>query len=104
MMSKRQKQIVFIFIALLSLYVGVYVWARITHRIVHVQNRSGGEALVLAKPDPWDDLLVDMSKGKPVAQRLAKAQKGMPTILNTVFWPLRSIESAWWDHKKDGPH
>ena len=84
-------------VALIGVYLGAYVYARMTHRIVRLQNRAGGEQLVMAKPDPWDDILLGMSVGKPLDEACAHAQKGVPAFLNMVFWPLRSIEAAWWN-------
>ena len=87
-------------IALLVVYTVAYSYARLTLRIVHIQNRSEGEHEVLATPDEWDDLLVRMSEGTPVAEAHARLHGVTPVVLNAFFLPLRSIEVAWWNLMK----
>lgn len=82
-------------------YLSAYAYARLTHRIVHFQNRSGRLQEVVARSDAWDDLLVDMSAGKPIVEAYAHGQTRAPGFLNVVFWPLRSIEAAWWNRKQN---
>ena len=89
-----------LFIALLSLYLGGYAYARITHQIVHLQNRSEGRQQVVARPGEWDHRLLDMSMGKPIVEAYAQGQKRTPEFMNVLFWPLRAIEAAWWDLNK----
>ncbi len=96
-MKQRKKQIVVVSLAVLGLYLGAYAHVRATQQIVHLENRSEGRDLVIARTDAWDRLLVDMSAGKPVVEALAETRMKTPALLNTVFWPLRWIESAWWN-------
>jgi hypothetical protein len=98
-MTKR-KVIVIACIALLGTYLAAYACIRITHRIVRFQNRSGGKQEVVARPEEWSDLLIDMAEGKPIIEAYARGQKRAPGFLNFVFWPLRSIEEAWWNQGK----
>ena len=80
--------------------IGAYVYARLTHHVVHLQNRAGGTPTVVAVSDPWDGLLMDMAKDRPLAKAHARGQKTFPTVLNSVFWPLRKAEAACWTLKK----
>jgi hypothetical protein len=96
-MKRKQKWIMLACAACLGGYIAVYAYARLTHRIVHLQNRSGGDQEVVSRPAERSDLLIDMSEGKPVAEAYARGQKRIPGFLNVVFWPLRTIEAAWWN-------
>jgi hypothetical protein len=98
-MTKR-KNIVITCLALLGAYLVMYAYARMTHRIVHFQSHSEGKQKVVARPDKWNDLLIAMSKGKPLAEVYARGQKRTPVVLNVFFWPLRSLEEAWWNRGK----
>ncbi len=85
--------------AALACYVLAYAYLRITHRIVHFQNKGGEKQIVVAPSDPWDDLLVDMSQGRPVADAYARILRRSHGALNAIFWPLRAIEAAYWNRK-----
>jgi hypothetical protein len=93
----NRKNIVIACFVLLGAYLVMYAYARMTHHIVHLQNRSEGKQTVAATPDEWSDLLIDMSKGKPVVGAYARGQKKTPVVLNVFFWPLRSLEEVWWN-------
>jgi hypothetical protein len=100
-MMKGKRKWIMVACAVCMGYLGAYAYARLTHRIVHFQNRSGQQPEVVARPDAWDDLLVDMSTGKPVMEAYAHGRRRAPGFLNAVFWPLRSIEAAWWHSKQN---
>ena len=86
-------------LVLLALYLGGYAYARMTHRIVHMQNRAVGPQQVLARPDSWEDIQIDMAKDNPLLETYARGQKGTTGLLNAVFWPLRTVEAKYWNWK-----
>ena len=96
-MTKKQKWIIVAGIALLACYLGCYAYARVTHQVVRLQNRSGGGQQIVAQPDPWNDIMISLSEAKPMLKAYAHGQKRTPGFLNVFFWPLRLIEAAWWN-------
>jgi hypothetical protein len=99
-MNRKRKWSILVCAVCLGGYIAIYAYARLTHGIVHLQNRSVGEQEVVARPAQWSDLLIDMSEGRPVVEAYARGQKRIPEFLNVVFWPLRTIEAAWWNRTK----
>ena len=90
------KHIIFAGLALLALYLGGYAHARMTHKIVHMQNGSVGPHQVIAKSDSWDDLQIEMTKEIPLVGTFERVQNNTG-LLNVGFWPLRKIEAAYWN-------
>jgi hypothetical protein len=97
MRTRRQKRTIVVLMAFLVCYFGGYVYARLTHKIERLTYHRPGGAQVLAEPDPWDDLLANMSAGNPVVSVYTHELRKTHGFLNFLFWPLRSIEAAWWN-------
>ena len=82
---------------LLAFYLGGYAYARITHTVVRMENRGVGPQQILARSDSWDDLQIEMAKGKPLLEIYARGKKNTAGLLNAVFWPLRTVEAKYWN-------
>lgn len=82
------------------LYFGVYLFARNHGDIVHIENLGSKTGRTIqAQPPEWIEIQIGIAEDAgsvPLAfsVRLAKAK---PWILNTVFWPLRKLETIYWN-------
>lgn len=88
----------------LLLYVGTYVLARGTGQIVRSEAiffAGGGSATIgSVVAAPRSDLVVflnRLSSGNPPSV-VHDPSKTPPWILNTIFWPLRKLETVYWGH------
>ena len=86
-------------VALLGLlYFGVYLLARNNGDIVHIENRGSETGRTIrAQPPQWIEIQIGIAEdtgSAPLAfwARLAKAKT---LILNTLFWPLRKLETIY---------
>jgi len=77
----------------LLLYVGTYLLARGSGRIVRIEGRSSTVGTVVVAPESdWADIEGQLSSGAGPSVVFASFQP-MPRILNAVFWPLRKLEA-----------
>lgn len=100
----KKANITVVFILLLLGYVAAYGCFRLSGHITHFQNTAmpqGPE--VKASVDLWANINSEMTKDSDsLFFRLSSLiDETEPKVLNTVFWPLRELESAYWRRSTD---
>ena len=94
---KKTAKVAVICVSLFICYIAGYAYFRLSGDIVYFQNKaeiSGPE--VKAPIDPWMEINSQMANDSDsnFYKIIAFAGRAKPPVLNTVFWPLRRLESA----------
>lgn len=74
-------------------YIAGYLHYRASGQITHFAS-SHNEHAVKATHDPWADLAKEMTGGNAVLSAVNAVRTPPEGFLNTVFLPLRKIETA----------
>ena len=85
---KFNKKYIMIAVCTLVLYLVAYIGLRVTHEIVHMENKAEESShSVKAEQLPWDDLFEDLSEVYAAKRHL----------YNILFFPMRKIEEVYWN-------
>lgn len=78
-------------------YLGGYGYLRYSKTFVRIENKGMAHRnLILAPRDPWDGLIWEITKEKPILIPLGVFAIIKKPILNGLYWPLRKLESTYW--------
>jgi len=87
-------------ILLIAVYCAGYAYFRFAGDLTRVQGKGTNQGnQIWAKTDPWDELGFAMAEnsGSSFSRSLSKLRRTKAPILNGLFWPLRELESAYWN-------
>ena len=95
---KKKTKYLLILIPIVACYVAGYSYLRLAGDIIRIQNKTHNQKnQIMTRTNSWNDLDAEMKNNSNsiILKTVAKLQKIEEPTLNTVFWPLRKIETAF---------
>ena len=95
---KKQTKYLRVFFAIVACYVAGYSYLRLAGDIIRIQNKTHNpKNQIKARANSWDNLDAEMKNhsNSIIIKTVAKLQKIEEPTLNTAFWPLRKLETAF---------
>jgi len=95
---KKKTKYLQVLILIVACYVAGYSYLRLAGDIVRIQNKDHNQKnQIMARANSWNDLDAEMKKNSNsiILKTVAKLQEIEEPALNTAFWPLRKLETAF---------
>lgn len=97
---RRKSKLIKLLVVLLACYITAYLHFRRDGELIRYERTSQGDRnQIMARSDAWDDLAYEMqmTSDSILLKSLAQLARIKRPLLNGTFWPLRKLESVYWN-------